>query len=34
VGADHLSGIAAEAGLRTAETWSCGGRWFAMLGKE
>jgi len=34
VGADQLSGIAAEAGLRTAETWSCGGRWFAMLGKE
>jgi SAM-dependent methyltransferase len=34
VGADHLSGIAAEAGLHTAETWSCGGRWFAMLGKE
>jgi hypothetical protein len=34
VGADQLSGIAAEAGLCTAETWSCGGRWFAMLGKE
>ena len=33
VGADQLSGIAAEAGLRTAETWSCGGRWFATLGK-
>ena len=34
VGADQLSGIAAEAGLNTAETWSCGGRWFATLGKE
>ena len=34
VGADQLSGIAAEAGLFTDETWSCGGRWFAMLGKE
>jgi SAM-dependent methyltransferase len=34
VGADQLSGIAAEAGLCTAETWSCGGRWFGMLGKE
>jgi len=34
VGADQLSGIAAEAGLCTTETWSCGGRWFATLGKE
>jgi len=33
VGLDQLSGIAAEAGLRTAETWSCDGRWFATLGK-
>ena len=33
VGADQLSGIAAEAGLCTAETWSSGGRWFATLGK-
>jgi len=34
VGADQLSGIAAEAGLGTAETWSCGGRWFATLRKD
>jgi hypothetical protein len=33
VGADQLSGIAAEAGLRTVENWSCDGRWFATLGK-
>ena len=33
VGADQLSGIAAEAGLPVAETWSCGGRWFATLAK-
>jgi hypothetical protein len=33
VGFDQLSEIAAEAGLRTAETWSCDGRWFAMLGR-
>ena len=34
VGADQLSGIAGEAGLPVAETWSSGGRWFATLGKE
>jgi SAM-dependent methyltransferase len=33
VGTDHLSGIAAEAGLPVAETWSCGGRWFATLAR-
>jgi SAM-dependent methyltransferase len=33
VGADQLAGIAAEAGLSTAETWSSGDRWFATLGK-
>jgi SAM-dependent methyltransferase len=33
VGADQLAGIAAEVGLSTAETWSCGGRWFATLAK-
>lgn len=33
VGADDLSGIAAEAGLPVAETWSSGGRWFATLAK-
>jgi SAM-dependent methyltransferase len=33
VGADQLAGIATEAGLCTAETWSSGGRWFATLGK-
>ena len=33
VGADQLSGIAAEAGLPVAETWSCGGRWFATLAR-
>jgi SAM-dependent methyltransferase len=33
VGFDQLSEVAAEAGLRTAETWSCDGRWFAMLGR-
>ena len=34
VGADQLSGIAGEAGLPVAETWSSGGRWFATLSKE
>jgi hypothetical protein len=34
VGADQLSGIAAEAGLCQAETWSCDGRWFATLRKD
>ena len=34
VGADQLSGIAAEAGLSQAETWSSGGRWFATLRKD
>ena len=34
VGADQLSGIAGEAGLSAAETWSSGGRWFATLSKE
>jgi len=34
VGADQLSGIAGEAGLSPAETWSSGGRWFATLSKE
>jgi SAM-dependent methyltransferase len=33
VGADQLAGIAAEAGLSSAETWSSGGRWFAALGR-
>jgi SAM-dependent methyltransferase len=33
VGADQLAEIAAEAGLRSAETWSSGGRWFAALDK-
>jgi SAM-dependent methyltransferase len=33
VGADQLAGIAAEAGLPVAETWSSGGRWFAALRK-
>jgi SAM-dependent methyltransferase len=33
VGADQLSGIAAEAGLPVAETWSTDGRWFAALAK-
>ncbi|HEY5017596.1 MAG TPA: class I SAM-dependent methyltransferase [Streptosporangiaceae bacterium] len=34
VGADQLSGIAAEAGLCPAETWSSGGRWFTTLRKD
>lgn len=34
VGADQLSGIAGQAGLSPAETWSSGGRWFATLSKE
>jgi len=34
VGADQLSGIAGEAGLSAAETWSSGGRWFATLSKQ
>jgi SAM-dependent methyltransferase len=34
VGADQLPGIAAEAGLRAAETWSSGGRWFTTLGRN
>jgi SAM-dependent methyltransferase len=34
VGADQLAAIAAEAGLSPAETWSCGGRWFATLGRK
>ena len=33
LGVDQLSGIAAEAGLPVAETWSCGGRWFVTLAK-
>lgn len=33
VGADQLAGIAAEAGLSPAESWSAGGRWFASLRK-
>ena len=33
VGADQLPGIAAEAGLSPAETWSSAGRWFGTLGK-
>jgi len=33
VGADQLAGIAAEAGLSPAESWSSGGRWFATLRK-
>jgi SAM-dependent methyltransferase len=33
VGADQLAEIAAEAGLSPAESWSCGGRWFATLRK-
>jgi SAM-dependent methyltransferase len=31
VGVDQLAGIAAEAGLSPAESWSAGGRWFASL---
>ena len=33
VGADQLSGFAAEAGLSPAESWSSGGRWFVTLSK-
>jgi hypothetical protein len=31
VGVDQIAGIAAEAGLALAETWSGDGRWFAAL---
>jgi hypothetical protein len=33
VGADQLAGIAGEAGLSKAETWSSDGRWFVTLRK-
>jgi SAM-dependent methyltransferase len=34
VGADQLAGIAAEAGLSEAETWSSDGRWFVCLRRD
>ena len=33
LGADQLAGMAGEAGLSKAETWSSGGRWFVTLHK-
>jgi len=32
VGADHIEGVARDAGLGDVETWTVGGRWFAEIG--
>jgi SAM-dependent methyltransferase len=33
VGADHIEGVARDAGLGEVETWTVEGRWFASLGR-